>query len=57
MTTAQDGAHDLVEFTADCEPCGGAGGGIALQNSSSGVIPGRKEALRAKAIEESVGAI
>ena len=55
--TPQDRAHDLVEFTADCKPCGGAGSGIAFKNSSSGVIPVRKEALRAKAIEESVGAI
>lgn len=56
-TASQDRAHDLVEFTADCEPCGGAGGGIALEDSPAGVIPDGKEALCAEAIEESVGPI
>jgi hypothetical protein len=55
--TPQDGAHDFVEFAADREARRGAGGGIALEHSSTGVVPGREEALRAEAIEEPVGAV
>ena len=54
---SQDRTDDLVELTADCEPCGGAGGGIALENPPAGVVPDSEEALRTKAIEESVRAI
>ena len=53
----QDRADNLVELTADREPCGGARGGIALENPPAGVVPDSEEALRTKAVEEAVRAI